>query len=174
MARLNTGQGARGSINNPRKHAVGRTSVGIVAGPRDRPAGDSDMDETPREKWAMYLGIVATIIPALIASDFMPAWNVLPLGGWAAIAAIGAGIAGAIGTSHWVRGTIAGALTGAGALFGMWLYVIIRTALIGHLTFLKIELVAGAKVGAAPGLLLYGAWSRQPVADDAGHDRCDP
>ena len=123
------------------------------------------MDETPRETWAIYLGMAATIIPAMIASDFMPAWNVLPFGGWLAIATAGAGVAGAIATPFWVRGAMAGALAGCGVLFGMWLYVAIRTALTGNNTFLKFELVIGAVIGAAPGLLLYGKWARQPAVD---------
>src|SRR6187399_3319221 len=98
------------------------------------------MDETPREAWASYLGIFAIILPALIASNFMPAWNVLPFWGWLAIATAGAGIAGAIATPFWRRGGISGALAGAGALLGIWLYVAIRTALTGNNTFWKVEL----------------------------------
>jgi hypothetical protein len=125
-----------------------------------RKAKATNMDETPREKWAMYLGMFATIIPAMIASDFMPAWNVLPFAGWMAVAAVGAGLAGAIATPYWGRGAFAGALTGAGALLGMWLYVTIRTGLTGHNEFLQLELVVGAVLGGAPGLLLYSTWAR--------------
>ena len=117
------------------------------------------MDETPRETWAMYLGIFATIIPALIASDFMPEWNVLPFAGWLAIAAAGTAVAGAIATPYWFRGAIAGALAGAGALLGMSAYVALRVGLTGNNTFLKLELVIGAVLGAAPGLILDGAWA---------------
>src|SRR5260370_4849260 len=109
------------------------------------------MDETPRETWAIYLGIFATVIPGLIASDFMPDWNVLPFAGWLAIAAIGAALAGAIATPYWFRGILSGALTGAGALFGLWLYVQLRVWITGIHTFLKLELVIGAVIGAGPG-----------------------
>src|SRR5688572_11952367 len=99
------------------------------------------MDETPREKWAGYLGLFATSFPALIASGFMPAWDVLPFAVWLAIAAVGAGIAGAIATPLWSRGAVAGALAGVGGVVGTWLYVAIRSGLTGHSTFLKLELV---------------------------------
>jgi hypothetical protein len=117
----------------------------------------------------MYLGLFATIIPAMIASDFMPEWNVLPFGGWLAIATAGAALAGAIATPYWLRGMIAGALAGAGALLGMWLYVIIRAGLTGHATFLKLELVLGALLGAAPGMLLFRAWAREKKQDVVGN-----
>ena len=123
------------------------------------------MDETPREKWAMNLGLFATIIPAMIASNFMPAWNVLPFTGWLAIAAIGAGVAGAIGTPHWGRGAVAGIIAGAGVLLGMWLYVVIRAGITGHNVFLKLELVVGAVIGAGPGLFLYSVWARQAAPE---------
>ena len=57
---------------------------------------ESPLDETPRENWATWIGIISTIIPATIVSGFMPDWNVLPYNGWLAIAAIGSAIAGAI------------------------------------------------------------------------------
>src|SRR5438132_8049830 len=118
------------------------------------------MDESPREKWATYLGLFVTVIPAMIASGFMPEWNVLPFLGWLAIATLGAGIAGAIATPLWSRGALAGALMGAGVLLGIWLYVTIRAGLTGHHTFLRIELAVGALLGATPGMLLFYKWAR--------------
>ncbi len=117
------------------------------------------MDESPREKWALYFGMFATIIPAMIASDFMPAWNVLPFVGWLAIATVGAGIAGTIATPYWGRGLISGAIAGAGALLGIWLYVTIRTSITGDGAFWKLELVVGTMIGSAPGMLLYCMWA---------------
>lgn len=52
-------------------------------------------------------------------------------------------------------------IAGVGTMFGLWLYVVIRTTLTGYHTFLRIELVPGGMLGAAPGLLLYGAWARE-------------
>jgi hypothetical protein len=125
-----------------------------------------ETEETPREKFAFYVGMFAIVFPAMIASNFMPLWNVLPLYGWLGIATGGAGIAGAIATPNWLRGILAGALAGAGALMGMWLYVTLRAALTGNTTFLKIELVLGVLIGAAPGLWLYNAWARPSASDN--------
>ena len=119
------------------------------------------LDETPRENWATWIGIISTIIPGMIVSGFMPDWNVLPYNGWLTIAAIGSAIAGAIATPKFVRGAFSGMIAGVGMMFGLWLYVVIRTTLTGHHTFLRIELVLGGMLGAAPGLLLYGAWARE-------------
>jgi hypothetical protein len=121
------------------------------------------MDETPRENWATYLGAFTVIIPGLFASGFMPAWNVLPFAGWLAIATVGTALAGVVATPRWIRGAFAGAITGAGAMLGLWLYVVMRVWFLGgHNTFLKLELTIGAMIGAMPGLLLYGFWARQP------------
>ncbi len=119
------------------------------------------MDETPRENWATWIGLFVTIIPGMIVSGFMPEWDVLPVAGWIAIAVIGSAIAGAIATPLVVRGAVSGAITGVGMMIGLWLYVVLRSALTGHNTFLKVELVIGGLLGAAPGLLLYGAWARK-------------
>jgi hypothetical protein len=121
--------------------------------------------ETSREKWAGYLGAVMTIIPAMIVSGFMPEWNVLPLGGWLAIATTGAGIAGAIATPRTLRGVAAGALVGAGALLGVVAYVEIRAGLTGHYTFLSLEIAIGALLGGLPGALLYMKWARVRPGD---------
>ena len=119
------------------------------------------MDETPRENWATWVGLFATIIPGMIVSGFMPEWNVLPYAGWFAIAAIGSAIAGAIATPMIVRGAISGAIAGVGMMIGLWLYVVLRSSLTGNHTFFKIELAIGGMLGAAPGLVLYGAWARK-------------
>ena len=120
------------------------------------------MDETPRENWAIWIGLFSTLIPGMIASGFMPEWNVLPFAGWVAIATIGAMIAGAIATPLMLRGAISGAIAGAGMMIGLWLYVVARSALTGNSTLFKLELVIGGMLGAAPGMLLYGAWARRP------------
>ena len=126
------------------------------------------MEESRRETWALYVGLAATIIPGMIASNFMPAWNVLPFEGWLAIATVGAAVAGIIATPYWFRGMIAGALTGAGILLGIWLYVALRVWLTGNNSFFKIELVIGAIIGGGPGLILYGAWARDKARDERG------
>lgn len=118
------------------------------------------MGETPREKWASYLGLFVTLIPAMITSGFMPDWDVLPFETWLAIATLGAAVAGAIATPRLARGALAGALAGAGVMIGVWAYVAIRGGLTGNHTFLKIELVIGALIGAAPGMVLYDKWAR--------------
>ncbi len=118
------------------------------------------MDETPREKWAGYFGLFMTLIPAMIVAGFMPEWDVLPFVGWLAIATVGAGVAGAIATPLWGRGAVAGALAGAGVMVGIVVYVAVRGALTDHHTYLSIELVIGALLGAAPGMILYSKWAR--------------
>lgn len=118
------------------------------------------VDETPREKWAGYLGLFTTIVPAMIVAGFMPEWDVLPFAGWLAIATLGAGLAGAIATPLWARGAVSGALAGAGALVGIVVYVAVRGGLTDHHTYLSIELVIGALLGAAPGMILYSKWAR--------------
>jgi hypothetical protein len=118
------------------------------------------VNETRREYWAEYLLLAASVIPAMIAIGFMPAWNVLPLGGWLAIATLGAGIAGAIATPLWRRGLISGLVAGAGIFAGMWLYVTIRTSIQHDIRVSKPELVVGAMIGWAPGLILYYTWAR--------------
>jgi hypothetical protein len=116
-------------------------------------------DETPREKFAGYFGLIVTLIPALMISDFFPEWNVLPGEVWLAIATVGAGIAGAIATPLWARGAVAGAIAGAGVMLGIWAYVAIRSSLTGHNTFLSLELLIGVGIGCAPGMLLYSKWA---------------
>src|SRR5687767_4407612 len=112
-----------------------RDAVIAARGRRDPPRRATSMDESPREKWAMWLGILATVLPGMIPSNFMPKWNVLPFIGWLAVATVGSATAGAIAAPRWFRGAIAGALAGVGALLGIWLYVLIRAELTGHTTF---------------------------------------
>ena len=116
--------------------------------------------ETPREKWAEYLGIALTVLPAMISAGFMPEWNVLPLSGWISIAAAGGALAAAIATPQWARGAVAGALMGVGVVLGVHAYVAARIAVTDNATFLKLELVIGAMLGAAPGAMLYWKWAR--------------
>jgi len=122
------------------------------------------MAESRREKWAGWLGLFVTVVPAMITSGFMPQWDVLPFLGWLGVATVGAAVSGAIATPRWGRGAVAGALVGAGILFGTWAYVALRGSLTGHHTFLKIELAIGALLGAAPGIALYTKWARIPVS----------
>jgi hypothetical protein len=117
-------------------------------------------DETPREKWAGYLGLFFTIIPGMIVSGFMPAWDVLPFQLWLAIATAGAAVAGAIATPRTLRGAVAGAVAGAGVMLGIFAYVALRAGISGNHTFLKLEIMIGALVGAVPGALLYAKWAR--------------
>ena len=118
------------------------------------------MNQTPRENWAEYLLLAASVIPGMIATGFMPAWNVLPLGGWLAIATLGAGIAGAIATPRWSRGLVSGLIAGAGIFAGIWLYVVARTSMAEGPEISRYELVVGAMIGWAPGLILYYTWAR--------------
>jgi hypothetical protein len=119
------------------------------------------VEQTPREKWTEYFGLFTSIIPAMIATGFMPAWNVLPIGGWLTVATLGSGIAGAIATPRWNRGLISGLIAGAGIFGGIWLYVAVRASLIGNHKIWKYELVIGALLGWAPGMLLYYQWARR-------------
>ncbi len=120
------------------------------------------MEETPRETWAIWVGVAFTAIPSMIASGFMSDWNVLPFAGWVAIATVGSAVAGIVATPLFVRGAISGALTGFGMIMGTWLYVVFRTLIIDSSTFWNIELVIGGFLGAAPGMMLYSAWVRSP------------
>ncbi len=123
------------------------------------------MDQTPREKWAEYLGLAASIIPAMIATGFMPAWDVLPHGVWLAIATVGCGIAGAIATPLRRRGLISGLVGGAGIFAGIWLVTIFMNTINNH-KILRYELAIGAVIGGIPGLILYYMWAR-PRAERA-------
>jgi hypothetical protein len=119
------------------------------------------LNQTSREHWSEYFLLAASVIPAMIATGFMPAWNVLPLAGWLAIAIVGAGIAGAMATPLWGRGLISGLIAGAGIFAGIWLYVAARTSMINSITVSKPELVIGAMAGWAPGLILFFTWARR-------------
>jgi hypothetical protein len=122
--------------------------------------------QAPREHWAEYLLLAASVIPAMIATGFMPAWNVLPVGGWLAIAVVGAGIAGAIATPLWGRGLVSGLVAGAGIFAGIWFYVIVRMSVLNSVKVWKPELVVGAMIGWAPGLILHYAWARPKRPSD--------
>jgi hypothetical protein len=124
------------------------------------------LHETFREKWAEYFGLATSIIPAMIATGFMPKWDVLPRAAWLAIATMGTAIAGALSTPLWVRGLISGAVAGAGIFGGIWLYVAVRSSLMGPDTILRQELVIGAMIGWAPGLFLYYTWARPKLGCD--------
>jgi hypothetical protein len=117
------------------------------------------VNQTPREHWAEYLLLAASVIPAMIATGFMPACNVLPIGGWAAIAVLGAGLAGALATPLWIRGLISGLIAGAGIFAGIWLYVAVRQGMFNNVKVSKLEIVVGAMIGWAPGLILYYTWA---------------
>lgn len=124
------------------------------------------MAQTSREHWAEYLLLAASVIPAMIATGFMPSWNVLPVGGWVSIAIVGAGIAGAIATPLWGRGLVSGLVAGAGIFAGIWVYVLARMSVLGNVKVPKPELVVGAMIGWAPGLILYYAWARPKRRSD--------
>ncbi|NEQ97225.1 MAG: hypothetical protein F6K30_10960 [Cyanothece sp. SIO2G6] len=115
---------------------------------------------TNREKLALYLGIICTIIPGMMLSGFLPGADVLPLLGWLGIAAGGAAIAGAIATPRWLRGAIAGALIGIGVLVGLLLYIELRTMILNSDTFLRLEIAIGAGLGAIPGFILFATWAK--------------
>ena len=117
------------------------------------------MEEPRREKVGFYVGTAFTIIPAMIASGFMPEWDVLPFGGWLALAVVGGAAGGAIATSRTASGAACGALAGLGAVLGVYVYVLVRAALVGE-SFFRVELVIGALIGAAPGMLAFQRWAR--------------
>lgn len=122
------------------------------------------MEETRREKWASWIGILFAIIPSMIVSGFMPEWNVLPELGWLGITAAGTAIAGAIATPRTLPGMISGMLAGTGMMVASWKYVGLRQAVIDSNTYYNFELVIAGLIGAAPGMLLYFAWARVPPA----------
>jgi len=122
------------------------------------------VDETPREKWAGYLGLFFTIVPGLIVSGFMPEWDVLPFHVWLGIATAGAAVAGAIATPRTLRGAISGAVAGAGVMLGIFAYVALRAGITGNHTFLKLEILIGVLIGCVPGVLLYLKWARAEPA----------
>ena len=113
------------------------------------------MNQTPREHWAEYLLLATSVIPAMIATGFMPAWDVLPRGGWLAIAIVGGGLAGALGTPLWTRGLVSGLIAGIGIFAGIWLYVAARRSGSNEVRVSRPELVVGAMIGWAPGLILF-------------------
>ncbi|MEL7224398.1 MAG: hypothetical protein AAGL17_05935 [Cyanobacteria bacterium J06576_12] len=121
---------------------------------------------TPRQNVALMVGGAATIVPGMIMSGFMPEWDVLPATSWLAIAAIGSAVGGVIGfPRQWLRASIAGAITGSGALIGLILYVYFRTLVIDSDTFIRIELAIGPLLGALPGGALFSRWViKQPVS----------
>jgi hypothetical protein len=111
-----------------------------------------------RETAGLIVGAVATVVPALIVSGFMPGWNLLPLGAWLGIAGAGGAIGGTIAAPRPVPGLVAGAVTAAGALLGVVGYVFVRSLISD--SFLNLEIAIGALVGAAPGLILFMKWAR--------------
>lgn len=113
-----------------------------------------------REKWCCYAGAFGCIIPAMIASGFMPICDVFSPTTWLLVATIIPGIAGAVATPFWTRGLVSGALTGVGVFGAVGLYVAFRTSLIDADKFLKLELGIATCIGGAPGTLLYTRWAR--------------
>ena len=55
---------------------------------------------TSRQKMALYLGIIVTVLPGMMLSGFLPKADIMPLLGWLGVAAGGTAIAGAIATPH--------------------------------------------------------------------------
>ncbi|WP_165246367.1 hypothetical protein [Paludisphaera soli] len=118
------------------------------------------MDETPRENWSEYLLLAVTVIPAMIANGLMPSWDVLPFGGWMAVATLGGAVAGAIATPLSLRGLVSGLVAGVGIFAGIWLQVALRSWLTAGAAIWRPELVVGALIGWAPGIWLHHAWAR--------------
>ena len=120
---------------------------------------------SPRHNAALIVGSATTLVPGMIMAGFMPEWNVLPATSWLAIAAIGSAVAGVIGfPRQWLRASIAGAVTGSGALIGLLLYVYIRSLVIDNGTFLRLEFAIGVSLGAIPGILLFRYWVIRPLS----------
>ena len=113
-----------------------------------------------RQKLALYLGIICTVIPGMMLSGFLPGANIMPLLGWLGLAAGGTAIAGAIATPRWLRGAISGALIGIDVLMGLLLYIELRTMLLNSDTFLKLEIAIGAGIGSIPGFILFAKWAQ--------------
>ena len=125
------------------------------------------MTESPREKWGLTVGIIAIVIPGMLATGFGPWGDLLPFPAWLAMAMVGTGIAGAIATPYWDRGAMMGAIAGGGALLALWLYVMARGDFTHSATFLTIELAIPAALGGTPGLILFGIYARElPREDD--------
>lgn len=116
--------------------------------------------ETRREKHGSTIGSALVILPGMIASGLVPAWDLSRFVGRLAIAMVGGAIGGAIATPRTLVGLAAGAAMGAGTLLGMEVYVLVRGTLTGHDTYLQVELV----IGAAPGGLVYYKWGRDAQA----------
>lgn len=120
---------------------------------------------SPRHNAALIVGGAATLVPAMIMAGFMPEWNVLPATSWLVIAAIGSAVAGVIAfPRQWLRASLAGAIAGSGALFGLLLYTYVRSLIIDSDTFIRLELAIGSGLGAAPGLLLFKYWVKRPFS----------
>lgn len=127
---------------------------------------------SPRQNIALIVGGAATVVPGMIMAGFMPEWDVLPATSWLAIAAIGSAVGGVIAfPRQWLRASIAGAITGIGALLGLLLYTYLRFLLLDSSTFLRIELAIGSTLGAVPGIMLFRYWVKRPRPTQAPADQ---
>ncbi len=123
-------------------------------------------EETPAEKVGYFIALIGTIIPSLIVSGFMGDWNVLPLWGWVAIAGLSGGIGVAIPTTPRIAAFIGGLIGGGCIPLATIAYVELRIQLSD--TFLNVELVIPAFIGALPGTAAYFILERsfKPWGDD--------
>lgn len=110
--------------------------------------------ELLRERVAPVVLGLGVGIPALIVAGFMPAWNVLPLVGWAAIAAIAGAVGGALMAERG-RGVAAamGLLGAPASIAAIVAYTQARAALSS--TYLSIEFLIPVGIVVAPLVWLH-------------------
>ena len=126
-------------------------------------------EETTGQKVGMWIAILTVLFPSMIVSGFTPDWNVLPLWMWISISAAGAGIGMAIGYRPMLAALLGGATGGACIPLALIGYVIVRVMLTE--TFINLELLIPALIGALPGIAVYKtvAWAlgHEPESDEA-------
>lgn len=125
-------------------------------------------EESRLQSIGSWIGIIVVVIVSMIAADWMPAWNVLPLWMWLAISAAGGGLGFAIGYQPRLAAFVGGVLGGAIMPLALIAYVQFRGQLGNR--FMKLELLIPGAIAAAPGLTAYYAlkWLLTPADDGFG------
>lgn len=113
------------------------------------------MSLSKNENIGLAIGSLATVVPGMIMSGFMPEFNVLPTWGWMAIATVGSMFGGMVAAEHRIPGAITGGVVGLGALLGVVFYSTFRMWVFPTDTVLRLELALAALIGSAPGMIAF-------------------
>lgn len=116
-------------------------------------------EETAGQKFGTWIAILGVTFPSMIAAGFMADWNILPLWMWISISAAVAGIGVGIGYRPMIAAFLGGVIGGASIPIALVVYVVIRARLTE--TFVNVELLVPAVIGALPGIAVYKfvAWA---------------